>query len=71
VSQPSAFDVETAVKQLKTHKSADTDQISAELIKAEGGTICCEIRKCIVWNKDELPEQWKSQSFYQFILMIK
>jgi hypothetical protein len=33
----------------------------AELIKAEGRTICLEIHKLInsVWNKEKLPEEWK------------
>jgi hypothetical protein len=37
------------------------DQISAELIKAGGRTVHCEIHKFIIsiWNKEELPEEWK------------
>ena len=37
-----------------------TDQITAELIKAGGRTICSEIQKLSnsIWNKEELPE-WK------------
>jgi hypothetical protein len=37
------------------------DQIPAELIKAGGSKICCEIHKLInsIWNKEELPDQWK------------
>ena len=33
----------------------------AELIKAEGSTICGEIHKLIIsiWEKEELPEEWK------------
>ena len=33
----------------------------AELIKAGGRTICCEIHKLIIsiWNKEELPDEWK------------
>jgi hypothetical protein len=34
VSEPSAFEVETAIEKLKRHKSPGTDQIPAELIKA-------------------------------------
>jgi hypothetical protein len=61
VSEPSAFEVETAIENLKRHKSPGTDQIPAELIKAGGRTIRPEIRKLIIpiWNKEELPEQWK------------
>ena len=48
------------------HKSPGIDQIPAELIKAGGRTIHCAIHKLIissifisVWNKEELPEEWK------------
>ena len=36
-------------------------QIPAEMIKAGGRTICCEIHKLIIsiWNKKKLPEKWK------------
>jgi hypothetical protein len=46
---------------LKSHKSPGIDQIPAELIKAGGRTIHCEIHKLLisVWNKEELPEEWK------------
>jgi hypothetical protein len=38
-----------------------TDQISAELIKAGGETLRSDIYKliCSIWNKEELPQQWK------------
>jgi len=39
VPEPSAFDVELAIEELKSHKSPGIDQIPAELIKAEGRTI--------------------------------
>jgi hypothetical protein len=46
---------------LKRHKSPDTDQILAELIKAGGETWHSEIHKliCSMWNRKELPQQWK------------
>ena len=49
----SAFDVEMAIEELKSHKSPDIDQIPAELIKAGGRTIRFEIPKLIksLWNK--------------------
>jgi hypothetical protein len=49
------------IKKLKSHKSPGIDQIPAELIKAGGRTICCEIHKLItsIWKKEELPEKWK------------
>jgi hypothetical protein len=50
-----------AIGMLKSYKSPGTDQIMAELIKAEGETLCSEIHKLIssIWNKEELPQQWK------------
>ena len=61
VPEPSAFEVELAIEKLKSHKSPSTDQISAEMIKAAGRTIRCAIHKLIIsiWNKEELPEEWK------------
>jgi hypothetical protein len=61
VPEPNAFEVEMAIEKLKSYKSPGTDQIPAELIKAEGSTICCEIHKHInsIWNKEELSEEWK------------
>jgi hypothetical protein len=55
VPEPSVFEVETATGKLVT------DQIAAELIKAGRETISFEIHKiiCSVWNKEELPQQWK------------
>ena len=58
--EPSAFEFQLAIKKLKIYKSPGIDQIPPELIKARGRTICCEIHKLIsVWNKEELPEEWK------------
>ena len=42
VPEPSTVEVELAIEKLKNHKSPDTDQIPAELIKAVGRTIRCE-----------------------------
>jgi hypothetical protein len=38
-----------------------SDQIPAELIQAGGESLHSEIHKLImlVWNKEELPHQWK------------
>jgi hypothetical protein len=46
---------------LKTYKSLGSDQIPAELIQAGGEIILSAIHKLInsVWNKEELPDQWK------------
>ena len=59
--EPSATEVELAIEKLKSHRSPGIDQIPAELIKAGGKTICCEIHKLIIsiWNKEELPKDWK------------
>jgi hypothetical protein len=61
VPEPSALEVEMAIEKLKRYKSPGTDQIPAELIKAGGSKICCEIHKLIIsiWNNEELPDQWK------------
>jgi len=61
VPKPSTYEVEMAVEKIRRHKSPDTDQIPAELIKAQGWTICSEIHKLInsTWNKEELPKKWK------------
>ena len=57
----SAFEVEMNNKKIKRHKLPDFDEIPADLIKAECGTICYEIHKFInsVWKKEVLPEDWK------------
>jgi len=59
VPEPSASEVELAIEKLKSHKSAGIDQIPAEMIKARGKTIHCEIHKLIIsiWNKEELSEE--------------
>ena len=61
VPEPSASEVELSIEKLKSHKSPGTDQIPAELIKAGGKAIRCEIHKPIISisNKEELPEEWK------------
>jgi len=61
VREPSAFEVELAIGELKSHKSPGIDEIPAELIKERGRTIQYEIHKRIIpiWNKEELPEEWK------------
>jgi hypothetical protein len=61
VPKPSLVEVEIAIGKLKSYKSPGTDQIPAELIKAGGETLCSEIHRliCCIWNKEELPQQWK------------
>jgi hypothetical protein len=50
-----------AIEKLKSHKSPGIDQMPAELIKAGGRTITCEIHRLIIsiWSNVELPEEWK------------
>jgi sorting nexin-29 len=61
VPEPSLIEAETAIGKLKSYKSPGNDQIPAELIKAEVETLCSEIYRiiCSIWNKEELPQQWK------------
>jgi hypothetical protein len=61
VPELSAFEFGMAIEKLNRHKSPDTNQILAELIKAGGRSICSETHKLIysVWNKEELSEDWK------------
>ena len=49
------------IKKLKRSKSSRNDQISAELIKESSRSIRSEIHILInsIWNKEELPEEWK------------
>ena len=59
--EPSYFKSKMTIEELKRCKPPDIDLIPAELIKAGGRKICSELLKLInsVWNKEELPEQWK------------
>jgi hypothetical protein len=67
VSEPSLVEVEITIGKLKSYKSPGTDQIPAELIKAGGETFCSEMHKriCSIWNKEELPLQWKESIIIQ------
>jgi hypothetical protein len=61
VPEPTLVKVEIASGKGKSYKSPGTDQILAELIKAGSETLCHEIHEliCCIWNKEELPQQWK------------
>jgi hypothetical protein len=61
VPEPSLVEVEIAIRKLKSYKFLGNDQIPAELIKAEGETLCSYVHKRIfsIWNKEELPQQRK------------
>jgi hypothetical protein len=58
---PSCIEVDIAIAKLKKYKSQGSDEIPAELIQAGGEILLSEIHKLInsVWNKEELPDQWK------------
>jgi hypothetical protein len=59
VTEPSAFEVELAIEELKSQISPAIEQIPAELIKAGRRTIPSGIHKLInyVWNENELREE--------------
>jgi hypothetical protein len=61
VPEPSSSKVEIAIEKLKRYKSPGIYQIPAELIQAGGETLRSEIHKPVncIWNKEELPEEWK------------
>jgi hypothetical protein len=61
VPESSLVEVEIAIGKLKSYKFPGTDNIPAELIKAEGETLYSVIHRliCCVWNKEEFPQQWK------------
>jgi hypothetical protein len=61
VSGPSCLEVQIAIAKLKKYKLLGSDQILSELIQAGGEILLPAIHKLInsVWNKEELPDQWK------------
>jgi hypothetical protein len=61
IPEPNLLKVEITDGKLKSYKSPGTDQIPAELIKAGDETLYTEIHRliCCIWNKEELPQQWK------------
>jgi hypothetical protein len=54
VPEPSAADVEFAIRKMKRYKAPGSDQIPAELIQAGGKIFHSEIHKLItlIWNKE-------------------
>jgi hypothetical protein len=61
VPDPSPFEAEIAIVKLKRFKSPGSDQIPVELIQAGGEILRSKIHKLnkSIWNKEELPDQWK------------
>jgi hypothetical protein len=57
VPDPSPIEVEIALQNWQ-----GSDQIPAELIQAGGEILRSKIHKLInsIWNKEELPDQWKN-----------
>jgi hypothetical protein len=61
VPEPSLVEVEITIGKFRSYKSPGTDHIPAKMIKTGGKTLYSEIHEpiCSVWNKEELPQQWK------------
>jgi hypothetical protein len=68
VPEPSASEVEVAIGKLKRYKSPGVDQIPVEIIQAGCQILRSETHKLIklVWNKEELPHQWKESTVVPF-----
>jgi hypothetical protein len=58
---PSRLEVETAIAKLRKYNLPGSNQIPAEPIQAEVEILLSAIHKLVnsVWNKEELPDQWK------------
>jgi hypothetical protein len=63
VPDPRPLEVRITVAKLKSYKSADSEQIPAELIQAGDEVLRLEIHKLInsIWNEEELLDQWKER----------
>jgi hypothetical protein len=61
VPGPSRLEVEIVIAELEKNKLPDRDEIPAELIQTSGEILLSGNRKLVnsVWNKEELPDQWK------------
>jgi hypothetical protein len=61
VPEPSASEVEVAIGKLKRYESPSVDQIPAEQVQTGEETLHLEIHELVklIWNKEELPHQWK------------
>ena len=58
---PSLDKIDSAIKQLKSNKSAGIDGLAAELFKMVPERLTVEIHRLIikVWEQEELSEEWK------------
>jgi hypothetical protein len=63
----SHLEVEIATGKLKKYKTPGTDQIPEELSQAGDKRLLCMIHRLInsIWNKEELPNQWKESIILQ------
>jgi hypothetical protein len=61
VTQSSPFETGIAIAKLRRCRSPDIHQMAVELILAGDERLHSEIYKFInsIWNKEELPHQWK------------
>jgi hypothetical protein len=62
VPDRNALEIEIAIAKLKEYKLQCSDKISAELIQTGDETVCAKIHNKVInyiWNKEELPDQWK------------
>jgi hypothetical protein len=61
VPGPKSLHAEIAIAKEKRYKSPGTDEIPAALTQDGGETLLSESHKFIksVWNKEEMPDQWK------------
>jgi len=57
--EPSASEVEMAIEMLKSHKSLGIDQNPAKLRQGVEKFPMRSIHIISIWNKEELPEEWK------------
>jgi hypothetical protein len=67
VPGPSRLKVEIVIEKYKKYKSAGSDEILAELIQGGGEILLSAIHKLVnsIWNKEEMPDQWKESIIVQ------
>jgi hypothetical protein len=67
VPDPSPLEVEIAIVKLKMYKSPGSDETAAGPIQAGGEILHSKIHKLVnsIWNKEELPDQWKESAIVQ------
>jgi hypothetical protein len=68
VPGPGVLEAKTAIAKLKKYKLPGSDQILAEMIQAGGEILQTAIHELInsIWNKEELPDQWKESIIVPF-----